>query len=196
MLFDAGRALWLMVALALLADGCEGKRTIEDAGQHPESGMEDAKIDAKIDMFVDTLGTECPADPQQGDTCAVSPATECASKDPMAFSCGLQICRCKQGTFACEPFWAPAGTPCAPFGEGDGCSLEGQPACDLGPPSSGSYDCKSGKWVLWSSCHDQCPYSYEDSMQGSSCSFSPQEGQCTYWNGKTCTCKNGQYECS
>jgi hypothetical protein len=182
----------LMLVVALAA--CGSRPTATDSGP-------DAKIETEQGVVIDdgligdpdlsTVPKGCPAEAREGESCSVASGVDCPGVDHMAFSCGLQLCRCKGGTFACTPYGPTSGEPCAPFAEGASCSLEGQPYCGSGPPASGAYSCKNGKWSYWTSCHDLCPYDYSVDLPGSTCNF---EGGCN-WPFNSCECKGGKYEC-
>jgi hypothetical protein len=85
--------------------------------------------------------------------------------------------------------------------EGERSYIEGNPSCDAGPPAGGGCTCKNGAWDCWTSCHDSCPYSYDPSIHGTTCSFTQDEGSCIYWptTGNymqmTCDCINGKFDC-
>lgn len=45
--------------------------------------------------------------------------------------------------------------------------------------------------------HGECPMSYDESLPGTPCHFTPDEGAC-YWSNsyETCTCRDGKFDCS
>jgi len=185
----------VLVALALLVS-CGGKSG--DTGGDTGTALPDGAVGPDGTVGPDgPAATICPNNPQQGESCNVDPALDCPGLDMMAFSCGLQTCRCTAGAFDCTPFSLSGTTGCGPFDEGDGCSFEGNPGCDMGEPVSGAVTCKNGEWVYWTACHGECPMSYDESLPGTPCSFTPDEGACSWSSSyETCTCRDGKFDCS
>ena len=183
----------IIVAVTLLV-GCGDDigGALGDTGPVPDGST---GPDSAIGPDSSTATTTCPTAPQQGDSCNVASAIVCPGMDYMAFSCGLQTCRCQGGAFDCTPFSPSDGDGCKPFKEGASCSFEGNPGCDLGQPVSGAVTCKNGQWIYWTACHSECPMAYSDSLPGTPCSFTPDEGACS-WGNNYCTCRDGKFDCS